>query len=392
MANTIIPELSTGGLTQSSLTEFEISGLKTAFSFADGHAYHDMPPQLTPVINRLHTIWREAADKSIPEMEERFKRAVSRIIQSPVLGNHDFYSLCPTASNSIDIAGAWLAAKNYTVGLLEPAFDNLHLLLKRRNVQIQSIHESDLADLDALAKKIEKNKLKSLFIVSPNNPTGFQLNAQQFRELCELCKTKSVAIVIDVTFRLYSRNGYDEYQILNETGNDYIVIEDTGKTWPTQDTKVSLMAYSASVATELRTLYEEVYLCHSNFSVCLLSHLIERTTEAGVDKVIWNDIDLRRSKLNGALKETGLKSAANQGACPMPVEWLNCTQMGMTDLELVEEVKKFGVALLPGRYFYWSTPEQHVDHVRVSLLRSAAMFDKGLLALQHALQKISPGL
>ena len=330
----------------SGLTEFEVGGLKTAFSFADGHAYHDMPHHLLPVMNRLQAIWREATEKSIPEMEERFKRAVSRIIKSPVLGNHKHYSLCPTASNSIDIAGAWLASKGYAVGLLEPAFDNLHLLLKRRNVEIHSIQEGDLIDLDRLAKKIDDGKLKSIFIVTPNNPTGFQLNAQQFRSLSELCKSKGVTMIMDTTFRLYSRNGYDEYQILTETGNDYLVIEDTGKTWPTQDTKVSLMAYSASLAHEMRTLYEEVYLCHSNLSVGLLSHLIERTTEVGVDRVIWDEIDRRRAKLNEALRDTSLTSVVNANACPMPVEWLDCSKTGMADLELVEELSKSGVALL----------------------------------------------
>jgi aspartate/methionine/tyrosine aminotransferase len=373
-----------------SLTKYEVGGLKTAFTFADGHAYHDMPKPLQPVMRQLQSIWAESSSKSIPEMEEKFKRATSRIIQSPILGYHSSYSLCPTASNSIDITGAWLKTKGYTVGLIEPAFDNLYLLLKRRGVDIVPIQESDLSDLDILSNKIDEYDLKSLFIVSPNNPTGFQLDQDEFNALCRQCAKKGVTMIVDTTFRLYSRNSYDEYQILNDNGVDYLVIEDTGKTWPTNDLKVSLMAYSESLSSEVRTLYEEVYLCVSNFSLGLLSELIDKTRKVGIDEIVWAEVDKRKQQVREALQDTFLTPILNDKAAPLPLEWLDCSASGLTDIELVEELKKAGVALLPGRFFYWNTPEQHTQNVRLSLMRSNDIFDKGLQTLNQALQRL-PG-
>ena len=370
-----------------SLTEYEVAGLRAAFTFADGHAYHNMPKLLIPVMQNLHGIWQDATKTSIPEMEERFKISMAKIIKSPTLEKHRHYSLCPTASNSIDIAGAWLKTNNYNVGLLEPAFDNLYLLLKRRQINITSIQEEDLTDLDKLKKKIADNNLDSLFIVSPNNPTGFQMNEQEFSNLCGFCAGNGIKLVVDTTFRLYSRNGYDEYKILEDAGVDYVVIEDTGKTWPTEDLKVSMMAYSKSISAQMRELYEEVYLCSSNFTVALLGNLIDHTITHGVDKVIWADVDKRKAQFRQAIAGTPLLSGAKAGSCPMPMEWLDCSKTGMSDLELVDMLKKHDIALLPGRFFYWASQETHTAHVRAALMRPDTMFTNGLNTLKSALHK-----
>jgi len=39
---------------------------------------------------------------------------------------------------------------------------------------------------------------------------------------------------------------------------------------------------------------------------------------------------------------------------------------------------------LPGRFFYWNTPDKVTDHIRFSLLRPNAVFDKGVAALGNA--------
>ncbi|MCX6350942.1 MAG: hypothetical protein NTX03_03670 [Bacteroidetes bacterium] len=61
-------------ITSSGLTEFEVTGLSTPFNFADGHAYHEMPNSLQPVMNRIKVIWKESVSKRVPELEERFKK------------------------------------------------------------------------------------------------------------------------------------------------------------------------------------------------------------------------------------------------------------------------------------------------------------------------------
>ena len=370
-----------------SLTEVEVEGLNSKYNLTDGHAYHKMPVVLQSVLNDLSSVWQYAGSRSVPDMEEEFKRVWADLIKSPNLATHRHYSISPTASNSIDIAGAWIAMKNYNVGLLEPVFDNLYLLLKRRGAKITSIQEGDLIDLEKLEASIDVHNLKSLFIVTPNNPTGFQLNPDQYRAVCDLCAQKGVALIVDRTFRVYSRDDFDDYKILNDSGVDYAVIEDTGKTWPTQDLKVSLMTYSQSLSKDMRMLYEEIYLCTNNFSLALLGKLIDRTREVGIDKVIWQEVTQRMRHVEAALSKTPLTLVATGGEHSLPVAWMDCSATGLKDVDLVRKLKEQSLVLLPGRFFYWNSQDQHTNNVRLSLMRPDHVFYKGLEVLSSALPK-----
>lgn len=382
------PRLNPSGIkpTEPSLTEFEVQGLKSEYNFADGHAYHEIPQALRPVIANLSDTWAYASSKSIPEMEEEFKSILAACIKSPVLAEHRHYSISPTASNSIDIVGAWMHSNGYRVGLLEPAFDNLYLMLKRRGVSIESIQEESLVDLDSLSLTIDRNNLQCLFIITPNNPTGFELNKLQFSALCHLCVKKGVKLVVDKTFRFYSRTPYDEYEIVDSSGVDFVIIEDTGKTWPTQDLKVSLIAYSEGLARELRILYEEIFLCSSNFALALLGQLIERTRIVGIEKVIWEEVDRRKKLVSSVLEGTALVPMSGEQNC-LPFSWIDCSATRMTDIDVLVKLREFNISLLPGRYFFWNSPGSHTTHVRLSLMRPKRVFE-GIYAMRNIVQRI----
>jgi aspartate/methionine/tyrosine aminotransferase len=370
------------------LTEAEVAGFGTAYDLANGHAYHDLPAALHPVISNLPEIWNYAASMTVPDMEEEFKRTSAEIFGSRALADHQFYSICPTASNSIDIVATWLRMKRHNVGLLEPVFDNLYLMLRRRGVNVVSVCESDLIDLEALETKIKNYDLKGLFIVTPNNPTGFQLDADEFQGVCDLCTRMSVVLIVDKTFRLYSKQSFDTYKVLSESGLDYVVIEDTGKTWPTQDTKASLLVYSEALAEELRVLYEEIFLCSSNFTLAFLKTLIETTRKVGVGKIIHQEVDKRTLHVERALSQTALILVKNNRACSLPLAWIDCSQTGLTDLEFVRELRGFQIALLPGRFFYWDSQDRHTGHVRLSLMKPDRVFYKAVEALSETVQRI----
>ena len=40
-----------------SLVEYEVAGLKSAYTFAKGHAYHDMPDMLLSARNKINLIY-----------------------------------------------------------------------------------------------------------------------------------------------------------------------------------------------------------------------------------------------------------------------------------------------------------------------------------------------
>jgi hypothetical protein len=64
------------------LTEAQVAGFDTFYDLANGHAYHDVPAELQPVINDLPKIWDRAVSRSVPDMEEEFKRTSAGIFGS----------------------------------------------------------------------------------------------------------------------------------------------------------------------------------------------------------------------------------------------------------------------------------------------------------------------
>jgi aspartate/methionine/tyrosine aminotransferase len=372
-----------------SLTSFEVVGLNSKFNFSDGHAYHAPPRALAGVYANLGGIWEAAATSSIPDAEHGFKNALANLIDSPRLERHNFFSVLPTASNSIDIVAAWLHMRGKRTGLLEPAFDNLPLMLKRRDLVLYPVNERDLLDLDSLEKKIDSQKLTALFVILPNNPTGFMLNALDFRSLCELCERKGVTFIVDKTFRLYSRDIFDDYAIMQDSGVEFVVIEDTGKTWPTLDLKVSLLVYKDTVASELRMLYEEIFLCSSNFVLLLLTRLAQQTAHHGLAQVVQKPAAARLGLVGDVLANSPLSLVPNKFKTVLPLAWIDCKESGTTDLELVAYLKGYGLAVLPGRNFYWNSPEENTYNIRISLMRPTMMFYTGLKALEKAVSHLS---
>jgi aspartate/methionine/tyrosine aminotransferase len=367
-----------------SLTSFEVVGLNSKFNFSDGHAYHAPPKELAGVYANLGDIWEAAVASSIPDAERAFKNALAHLIESPSLESHELFSVLPTASNSIDIVAAWLHMRGKRTGLLEPAFDNLPLMLRRRHIDIRPIKEHELLDLDALEHKIDSLELSALFVILPNNPTGFALTAVDFRRLCELCERKAVTLIVDKTFRVYARDVFDDYAIMHATGVDFVVIEDTGKTWPTLDLKVSLLVYKDTVGNELRNLYEEIFLCSSNFALLLLTRLIQRTAEHGLAQVVHKPAIQRLGLVRDVIMGSPLSLVPNRYKTALPLAWIDCQETGMADLEMVEYLKGFGLAVLPGRNFFWNSPQDNTSYFRISLMRPTMMFYTGLKAMEKA--------
>ncbi|MCH2231150.1 MAG: aminotransferase class I/II-fold pyridoxal phosphate-dependent enzyme [Crocinitomicaceae bacterium] len=375
-------------LQESSLTEFEVKGLSKKYSFADGHAYQDIPKAFKDTFDQLSSIWQKSIKESHATLEDNFKTKFGQLMGSNALINHNCFSICPTASNSIDITGAWLSSKGYKTGLIEPSFDNIYLLFKRRGVDVFPIPENDFLDIVTLRERVRENGLNCLALVSPNNPTGFKLSKEEFRELSNFCKEENLMLVLDTTFRFFANEVYDEYSIILHDNIDFVVIEDTGKTFPTLDLKVSLMVYSNSITREMRLLYEEIYLCTSKISLSLLSELVTITHRVGWDEIIWNDLNFRKQKLIEAVEGTGLKIVESSGRCNLPVVWLSTEDTQLTGLELYEFLEQYDLFVLPGRMFYWNSPSANQYFIRMSLFTAMELLISGLEKFSQALRKL----
>lgn len=372
-----------------SLTEHEVFGLSAQYNLADGHSYISAKTHFSSVLPELPDLWGSAVETPIPQMEMAFKNIFADYFALPGLKDHKHFSICPTASNSIDIVGAWARSKKLKIGLVEPTFDNLAQLLRRREVELEAVPESVFSNLDLLERFIQNKKLDALFMVNPNNPTGFVIDAVMMRNIVELCHRLNIILILDTSFRFCHKTAIDEYALLVEKGASFIILEDTGKQWPTLDAKASLLSYSKNLAQEVRAIYEEIYLCCSNFVLRLIIAFIEATLKRGglsyVHSIITKNAEIVRSQLAG----TRVSVDSPHSYSGMTVMWLNIKRTGLSDLELTDYLATYDVAVLPGRYFYWNSHEvAGHDRIRIALLKPDDQFKFSLSRLRQALLEL----
>lgn len=373
------------------LTEVEYLGLRGSCSLADGHAYHNLPPHLDVIVDRLPSIWRECTTRKVPDIEAEFAHIFGHAAGSKYLASATNIRIAPTASNSIDLVGALLKSQGARVALIEPTFDNLALLLRRRGVLLKSMDDQALYEAlvaDQAVPFLKKLDVDAIFVVNPNNPTGKEMDGSLLKRLAVACAELKLTLLLDNTFRFYRRRFYDDYQILAESDVTFICIEDTGKTWPTLDMKASILCYSDDVAIEMALLYDEVYLCSSPFSLAALGAFIEETSRVGFKDSVWKLIDERRAAIRSLLPGLPLRvddQAINSG---LSVEWLRCDE-GFSDMDIVLRLEKADVTVLPGRHFYWNS--SHKDYarrnVRLSFLKTQSVFDLAIQRLRSLREK-----
>lgn len=361
---------------ETTLTDYEQIGFGVDANLADGHAYQALSAGQSAVVARLAETWRTSEQETIPASEDRYIRSFASIAGEPgVLAAAGKFVL-PTASNSIDLVGAYLKLRDSRVLLTHPTFDNLALLLRRRGVEPAPISEPELVDSNALADRLSTADV--LFIVNPNNPSGRSFSESEFRSIVDGCVRNDVTVVVDASFRLFYAHQWDSYGVLQQAGASYIVFEDTGKVFPTQDMKASILACSADHAGALRELYNEVYLCVSKFTLAVLGDFFEDAGSAGLKETVHDLVQHRRNLIRSAVPSWVLDPIAADSR--ISVEWLTIESLGRPDQIVVGELRQAGVAVLPGRGFFWNAHHRSESqrNVRVSLMKSEQEFLRGV--------------
>ena len=367
---------------QTTLTEIETLGLYAQHNLADGHAYQDLSPSQSRLVRSLPQIWEQSAALKVWEAEHQYKSAFAALARSPSLLPYPHFRLCPTASNSIDLVAAWAKLARLKVALLEPTFDNLYLLMKRRGVEVVPLPEKDLSEQGCAA--LSAAKADAIFLVNPNNPTGKNLSREEFRGVVQWCAENQKVLLLDNTFRFFVPQEYDQYQLLIDSGVTFLSIEDTGKVWPTQDLKASLVVFSKDIAADVNLLYEEIYLCISNFALGILTEFLKDAHHRGLSEAVWEGVKQRKRLFRSALGCGPLSVARSSEHSPLSVEWLELNPAAGTDLNFTAELRKVGLVLLPGRHFFWnhSGENARTNFVRASLLKPEKQFLSSLEVLK----------
>ncbi|MEC4819671.1 MAG: aminotransferase class I/II-fold pyridoxal phosphate-dependent enzyme, partial [Scytonema sp. PMC 1069.18] len=222
------------------LTDYEASSLSRIYNFTDGHARYNYPESQNRISDLLLSTDLSTLDHRQQALEHNFfKNFFSLGSQSP---HFETTLFCPSASTSIEIIANYLRLQKFSVALIEPVFDNLADILKRHSIPLLPLDETSFGEMSPY-DVVKNTKTNAIFLAIPNNPTGHIFTDTEFEQIVEACKVTGKILIVDFCFRFFAPTmfNWDQYEILDNSGIDYLAIEDTGKTWPTFELKVSTL-------------------------------------------------------------------------------------------------------------------------------------------------------
>lgn len=372
------------------ITQHEIEALKHDYNVSDAHTHQTQSPTQKEIVKRLPELWYESETLKYADIERVFIRKFFEFRKQPSALINNTFLVAYSASVSTAIIAHYLARKNMSVAVIEPCFDNLVDLLKLANNQLESLPENLLHSENVYEALDRHVTADAIYITDPNNPTGTSLSAdgsQTWKELIRFCKDNNKLLVLDLCFSpfLWATEGYehfDLYELLESSGVSYITLEDTGKSWPIQDMKASILKSSRDVYGELFNISTIFLLQVSPFALRVLIEYLDdaiKTNYEYTKDLILNNWNCAEEILKGSIVEIQKPDVT------VPVVWCKLPE-GVDGDELKSFLEEnYQVHVVPGKYFFWSDRENHKGFIRLALARDSQVFEESVTALRKGL-------
>ena len=370
-------------MTHENLTLMEIEDLNDEINLADGH------PRFTPfawqeqVFGRLSERFAETAREDYDEVQSAFLETFLRSVGESFLPGRCRYAVCYASSVAIEIVARVLRNEGERVALIEPTFDNIPDLLRSTAISLRPVREDHLEGWGPSQLKRLMGGTTTLFLTLPNNPTGFSPPAEWYDQLGAALAHEGHKLVVDCSFR-----GFDDQAVnldlanrLTQQGLDFILIEDTGKLFPSQELKAGVIVASGSWSDRVWREFSNVILTWSPFVLGVLTDLSRGFADHRED--LTRLIARNRQAVRDGLWRFVTPHRQESQAC---VEFLRLAPDLASTQTAIAAAKAAGVAVLPGGPFYWDNPSSPParNSLRIALSRDPEYVDEGVTRLNAA--------
>ena len=377
------------------LTQHEVEALKQKYNYADAHTHQSQSDSQLEIVKRLPELWLEAEKTKQEILEKKFIETFynMRGLESTLQPNNVMLYYAASIA-TIHIAN-YLLKKRYSVSLLEPCFDNLYEILMHMEIPLSPLKEELLHDVDKIYENLRTHvKSDAIFIVDPNNPTGFTLLGQQnkkaFEQVVQFCKDYDKILIVDYCFANFLMNDeefelYDTYKVLKDSGIKYMAIEDTGKTWPIQDAKIAMLKVSDNLYEEMYSIYTAYILNVSPFILNFLTEYLLDSQKCQFASTL-SILNTNRKILSEKFQNSILTPLKPKGK--VSVAWCEIREPNLKATELQKILYEEGVYVLPGTYFFWHNPDQGEKYIRIALARDTDNFLEGMSLIKDILDRL----
>jgi aspartate/methionine/tyrosine aminotransferase len=371
------------------LTSYEIETLPHCYNLTDGHAFRRWFPSEQSIIDRSPQLFRGSNRRQQFEIERNYIRDFLRLARQTCDAEALGYLMCFTASMAFEIVANFLRVNQFSLALIEPCFDNLADIFRRHQIPLQPIPDACLeAAGDAFERALSEINADAICLVTPNNPTGMTLSEENFRRLLEFCSRHRKLLILDNCFRAYLPRElvYDQFRLVAESEVDAVLIEDTGKTWPTAEIKAPFFAVSRGrgLVDRMHDIYTDFLLHVSPVGIRLLHEFI-RLSQQDEMASIHDVVRINRQALYDNIAGTFLTPCERPFAS---VAWLRIDH-SLSGLELKQILDEQNVFVLPGNQFFWYDRRQGEKFIRVALARDAEMFGEAAAILGDVCRKVA---
>jgi aspartate/methionine/tyrosine aminotransferase len=379
----------TGPTMVKNLTSYEIDSLPQSYNLTDGHAFRRWSAAEESIIDRSARLFKDNDRRRQPEIERAYVRDFSRLAGQTWDEDALGYLMCFTASMAFEIVANYLRLNRLSLALVEPCFDNLADIFRRHDVPLRPVPDALLdAPRAAFERGLDHIDSDAICLVTPNNPTGTALAEVNLRALLAFCKERRKLLILDNCFRAYlpRRSVHDQYRLVLDAGVDAVLVEDTGKTWPTSEIKAPFFAASrgSGLFDRIYDIYTDFLLHVSPVGIQLMHEFIRLSQQ---DELAWvhHVVGVNRRALYDSIAGTFLTPCERPFAS---VAWLRIDHP-LTGLELKRILDEYGVFVLPGNQFFWHDRRRGEKFIRVALVRDAEMFGEAAARLGEVCRKVA---
>lgn len=378
------------------LTQHEIHALTKEYNLADAHTHQSQSPSQRKIVENLPKLWYEAEKKKQKELEDDFINTFFTFHKQHTALKTPSY-LVYAASIAMAIFANYFKSKKLSVSLITPCFDNLHDLLKYNQVPLKPLKEEWLHDPKKIYDNLKKNvKTDVIFIVSPNNPTGFELmspgrnSKERYKEIIRFAKDHNKLLAFDFCFYSFvlpdsGIKMFDVYDLLEKSGVSYLAVEDTGKTWPLQDAKIALLKSSKDLRQDIYNMHTAYLLNVSPFILNFVTDYIKdsiRDECKSIYSLLGKNREIAKKVMEGSLLEYQEPPSA------VSVAWFKIKDPKIKATELQKFIlNKQQVYVLPGTYFFWDNRAKGENFIRIALARDTKVFKPAIKLVRKAVDE-----
>lgn len=367
------------------LTTMEVAALTDAdggLNLTDGHARLILTQEQAAIVARIPEMFAAASRRPFREIEQEahteFLHAIGQ--HSAPIGSGRILS-CYSSTLATDIVARALPV-GARVAVLHPTFDNIADLLITRGLSLVPLPEEAL-----LAQDWPMPPVDAIVVTHPNNPTGLITPEGHLRSLAAHAVRHGQTVIIDASFRGQVRAAqYDMYALLDEAGADWIIIEDTGKLWPTHELKIGMLAYSTRTKLPIERAFSESLLSASPVVLQLIGTLARDWSNGGYERA-HALIDRNRATVQEVIRLAGLRLADPDSQ--ISVARVKLPKDGPDSSLLYKDLVARGVHVLPCVPFHWADPQSGLRFIRLSLARPFSAVEAAARTLAKSYQELS---